>query len=228
MEKERKNEVIEENTVLLVRDNDIAFNYNNIDQIGTSFYDGIYTENGLEINKDVKVNITLDGIKFDVKIKTKKVLEELCEQFSNVFEGKTTETILFDPLDVANGKTRECGTDEHGWIMHEVCDDAEELEIAQMRHRISVFLKVNELLREEKTLEHILAATPKKKNGTLHLKRVTQIATLFGVEKDTTFYVLCAVAKKDTELLIEVRKRTIAYMEDTLNDVISISNLFRN
>jgi hypothetical protein len=93
-------------------------------------------------------------------------------------------------------------------------------------HRASLFAKVNELIRNEKAALHIINAAPKKKNGTFALKRVTQIASLFCMEDDASMYVLCAVAKKDTELLIEVRQIASVDMEKTYEDVITTSNLF--
>lgn len=47
------------------------------------------------------------------------------------------------------------------------------------------------------------------------------------MEDDASMYVLCAVAKKDTELQIEIRQIATVDMEKTYNDVISISDLFR-
>ena len=48
------------------------------------------------------------------------------------------------------------------------------------------------------------------------------------MEDDASMYVLCAVAKKDTELLIEVRQIATVDIEKTNSDVITISNLFRS
>jgi len=50
---------------------------------------------------------------------------------------------------------------------------------------------------------------------------------LICMEDDASMYVLCAVAKKDTELLIEVRQISAVDMDKTYTDAISVSNLFR-
>lgn len=89
-----------------------------------------------------------------------------------------------------------------------------------------LFAKIVSLLNDETVLTKILEAAPKKKNGTFALKRVTQIATLFCMEEDASMYVLCAVAKKDTELLIEVRQVASVDMGKTYTDVLTTSNLF--
>ena len=47
------------------------------------------------------------------------------------------------------------------------------------------------------------------------------------MEDDASMYVLCAVAKKDTELLIEVRQIASVDMEKTYADVLTVSNLFK-
>ena len=94
-------------------------------------------------------------------------------------------------------------------------------------NRASIFAKINELIRDEKSAAYIVEACPKNKNGTFALKRVTQIASLFCMEDDASMYVLCAVAKADNELSVEVRQIAAVDMEKTYADVISVSNLFR-
>lgn len=113
------------------------------------------------------------------------------------------------------------------WNAAGVSDSAKTLETIQIAHRAALFAKVNELIRSERAAAHIVQAAPKKKNGTFALKRVTQIATLFCMEGDASMYVLCAVAKKDTELLIEVRQVASVDMEKTNADVLTASNLFK-
>ena len=70
-------------------------------------------------------------------------------------------------------------------------------------------------------------AAPRKKNGTLYAKRVTQIATLPVMEQDTSMYVFCAVAKGDADLLVEIRKMQTPTLEKAENDVLSQTDLFR-
>lgn len=84
------------------------------------------------------------------------------------------------------------------------------------------------MLHDEKTLEQIIASAPKKKNGTLHANRVTQIATLFCMENDATMYVLCAIAKNDTYIQLDIRKVVTTSVEKAESDVSTRSNLFRN
>lgn len=61
-------------------------------------------------------------------------------------------------------------------IVHQNSYEAEELVPVQIAHRASLFAKVNELIRSEKAVMHIVGAAPKKKNGTFAIKRITQIA----------------------------------------------------
>ena len=134
---------------------------------------------------------------------------------------------LYDLVDVASGKYEPCGSNDYGQDIYTVSDNAKILESVQMAHRASLFSKINELIRTEKAAAHIVRMVPKKKNGTFMLKRVTQIASLFCMEDDTSMFVLCAVAKKDTEMIIEVRQIATVDMEKTYADVISSSNLFQ-
>ena len=83
-------------------------------------------------------------------------------------------------------------------------------------------------MNDESVLTKIIESAPKKKNGTLYAKRVTQVATLFCMEKDATMYVLCAVAKDDSTLLMEIRTIVTSDLEKAESDVITEHNLFRN
>ena len=95
------------------------------------------------------------------------------------------------------------------------------------RRRFLPNLQVVSLLSEEAVLAKIIDAAPKKKNGTLYAKRVTQVASLFCMEKDASMYVLCAVAKDDSTLVMEIRTIVTSDLEKAESDVITEYNLFR-
>jgi hypothetical protein len=207
---------------------DVAFAYEHIDGISPSFYDGIYDGKDFIVNPDAIVNVDINGKTFDVTIKTQKKMTSLLKKFKKSIAGKDIGRPLYCPTSVVSGNYEVCGSNEYGQAVYGVSDNAETLESVQIAHRASLFAKVNNLINDEKVLTCIIAAAPKKKNGTFALKRVTQIASLFCMEDDASMYVLCAVAKKDTELLIEVRQIATVDIEKTNSDVITISNLFRS
>lgn len=203
------------------------FSYEIIDGISPSFYDGVNDGKDFIVSPDEVVNVDVNGTPYVLTLKTEKKVGSVLKKFKKALAGKDVGRILYNPVDVVSGKYSECGSNEYGQDVYNVSDDAETLEPIQIAHRASIFAKVNELLRDPKAAAHIVEVCPKKKNGTLALKRVTQIASLFCMEDDASMYVLCAVAKKDTELLIEVRQIASVDMEKTYADVISASNLFR-
>lgn len=206
---------------------DAAFSYKHIDGISPSFYEGIHNSKDFVVNSDEIVNIEVDGTPFVLTIKTEKKMNSLLKKFKKALTGKDVGRPIYDPIDVASGKYELCGSNEYGQDVYSISDNAKTLETIQIAHRAALFAKVNELIRSEKAAAHIVQAAPKKKNGTFALKRVTQIASLFCMEDDASMYVLCAVAKKDTELLIEVRQIASVDIEKTYADVLTTSNLFK-
>lgn len=205
----------------------IPFKYENIDGISPSFYSGINDGNDFIVSPDETISVSVNGTDFVLALKTEKKMGTVLKKYKKALIGKELGRAVFNPLDVVSGKYSPAGFDEYGQEIYNVSDDAEELMPVQIAHRASIFAKINELIRDEKAAAQIVEACPKKKNGTFALKRVTQIASLFCMEDDASMYVLCAVAKKDTELQIEVRQIASVDMEKTYSDVISVSNLFR-
>lgn len=47
------------------------------------------------------------------------------------------------------------------------------------------------------------------------------------MDKDTVMYTICAVAKSDADLLVEIRKLQVSNLEKAENDVLSTTDLFR-
>lgn len=206
---------------------DVVFSYERIDQIGLDYYEGIYDGKDIVVSSDTSVTTNVNGTEFTIKIKTEKKVKALCKKFKKAFKGKDVGRPLYNPIDAMNDKLEETGTDGYYRPIYEVSDDAEELDISQIVHRTSIFVKVNNLLSDESVAAHIIEAAPKKKNGLLYNKRVTQVCSLFCMEKDATMYTLCAVAKSDTSMEVEIRQLAIADMEKLDVDVATASNLFR-
>ena len=206
---------------------DVVFGYDRIDEIGSDYYEGIYDGKDFVINPDATVTTTVNGTEFTVKIQTEKKMKSLCKKFKKAFDGKEIGRPLYDPLDAMDGKLEECGFGEYNQSIYEVSDDAEELSLDQIKHRTAIYVKMNNLMQDESAAAQIIEVVPKKKNGMLYNKRVTQVCSLFCMEKDATMYTLCAVAKSDTSLVVEVRQIASNDMEKIETDVATSSNLFR-
>lgn len=206
---------------------DAVFSYRRIDDMGTGFYDGVCDGKGLIIPEDKTTSVSVDGKTVNIMIQTQKKMKTINRQFKSALLGRDTPEPFYDPLTAMDGNLEITGQGEYNQNLYRVSDAVGELETAQIGHRVKLFAKVVEQLDREDALAKIVEAAPKKKNGTLYTNRVTQVATLFCMARDASMYVLCAVAKDDSTLLLEIRKIVTANMDKAEADVISTSNLFR-
>ena len=204
-----------------------AFAYSEVDSVEAAFYEGICAEDGLEIPKDGSFTVEAEGRQVTIKRQTAKKMAEIQKKFAPFLTGKKTAKVFYDPMDAIHGHLEPVGFDDYGNQAFEVVGDARTLTPEQIAHRVKLFAKVNALLAEPAAAIKVVAAAPKKKNGTLYAKRVTQIATLPVMEQDTSMYVFCAVAKGDADLLVEIRKIQTSSLEKAEEDVLSRTDLFR-
>ena len=225
---EKKNNKADESKIVIGGQSDKPFSYEHIDGVDPSFYEGIFDGKDYVLRPDENINVEIDGKVFTVVVGINQKVKTLLNKFKKAAVGKEIGRDLYDPCDVASGKYVENGEDQYGNAVYGVADDAKVLANVQIAHRVALFAKIYELLGSEKGAQWVVRTAPKKKNGTLMLKRVTQVASLFCMEDDASMYVLCAVAKKDTELVVEIRQISSVDMEKTYEDVISTSNLFRD
>lgn len=136
------------------------------------------------IPKDATLAVSANGKTVNVKIQAKRKMKEIAQKFEAPLCGNDAAVTFYDPASAVNGNLEMNGVGEYQQYLYEVYDDAEQLKTAQIAHRVKLFAKVVALLSEEAVLAKIIDAAPKKKNGTLYAKRVTQVATLFCMEKD--------------------------------------------
>jgi hypothetical protein len=207
--------------------NGAAFTYSGIDGVDAAFYEGICADGGLVIPKDGSFTVEAEGKQVIIKCQTAKKMAEIQKKFAPFLTGKKTDKVFYDPEDAIHGHLEPVGFDDYGNQAFEVVGDAKTLTREQIAHRVQLFAKVNALLAEPAAAIKVVAAAPKKKNGTLYAKRVTQIATLPVMEQDTSMYVFCAVAKGDADLLVEIRKIQTPTLEKAENDVLSQTDPFR-
>ena len=98
----------------------------------------------------------------------------------------------------------------------------------QIKDRAMLFAKLCILCNNEKVIECIVKAAPKKKNNKFYKNRVTHIATLFCVNNAYQTFELIAVAKSDTELRISALRSLLCHqnIDEIYDDVASKTNLF--
>lgn len=206
---------------------DIAFRYEQIDNIGTGFYEDIYNGKEFVIADDTGIAVSSNGKTVNVKLQVKKKMKQIAKLFKAPLCGKDAAKPFYDPPSAVNGNLETIGIGGYEQYLYEVSDDAEQLNTAQIAHRVKLFAKVVSRLHEEAVLAKIIDAAPKKKNGTLYSRRVTQVASLFCMDKNASMYVLCAVAKNDSNLVLEIRTIETSDLKKAESDVITEHNLFR-
>lgn len=204
-----------------------AFTYGGVDAVDAAFYEGIYSGDGLVIPKDSSFTVEAEGKQVTIKCQTAKKMAEIQKKFAPFLTGKKSAKVFYDPVDAVDGHLDPTGFDDYGNQLFEVTGDASPLTAGQIAHRVKLFARVSVLLTDPVVAAKVVAAAPKKKNGTLYAKRVTQIGTLPVMDKDTAMYVLCAVAKSDADLLVEIRKQQTSDLEKMEGDVLSMTDLFR-
>lgn len=207
---------------------DIPFSYGHIDDISTGFYEGVWNGKEFVISKDATITVLVEGKAVNVKVQTKRKMKEISKKFESPLCGNESTQPFYDPTSAINGNLEQLGDGKHQPYLYEVSDDAEELNAEQIAHRVKLFAKTVSLLNEEAVMTKIIQAAPKKKNGTLYAKRVTQVASLFCMEKDASMYVLCAVAKDDSNLVMEIRTIITTDLKKAEEDVITKHDLFRS
>jgi len=154
-------------------------------------------------------------------LKTGTKMKTVSKEFITALAGKNYRSTYYEPFDAMDHLDEELEGQ-----LYNVEDDAEQLDAALVAHRVKLFAQVVKMIKEESILRKILACVPRKKNKTLHVKRVTQIASLFCMNSQAEMYVLCAQAQKGNVLVIEIRKVVTSDLSKTTEDVISKTNMF--
>lgn len=204
------------------------FYYENIDTISPNFYEGMADgDEFLPASQDIVIDVPLDGNVFHVDIKTEKMMNSVLKRFKNALIGKKVRGDYYDPNDVFPDKYE--AYELNGRIEQLYIDsDAKLLNNDQLAHRTCVFAKVNELIKLQNVAAYILKEAPKKKNGTLAIKRITRIASLFCMNSEGKMFCFYAVAKSDLDLKIEIREDCSNEESKIYNDLFMITNLFQN
>lgn len=131
--------------------------------------------------KDATIAVSANGKTVNVKVQAKKKMKEIAQKFEASLCGNDAVKPFYDPVSAVNGNLDMNGVGEYQQYLYEVSDEAEELNTAQIAHRVKLFAKVVSLLSEETVLAKIIDAAPKKKNGTLYAKSVTQVQRIFFI-----------------------------------------------
>ena len=205
-------------------DSDMRFSYEKIDMIPGSLYEGMVYEN-LSLPEDGMRKMMIGNLKFDVRIKIHDEAARILSGFKNVFMREDLEYPLFDPCFALS--RFGAGLEQMiGWS--EFSEALKELSNEQIEHRTKLFLKAVERLSEDETIRTVLSIAPKKKDGTLHAKRVTPIAALFCMDENAQIYQLRAKADSSDVLTIEIIQTVCPQMEKLDLDIISTTDYFRN
>ena len=215
------------------------FSYSTIDDIPEGFYAGMLEENGFLPLKNKKVVCEINGKSVTVNIQLNRSLSTLWNRYSRFLldrsgEGESSEDgKVYDPID-ADEKFHANMTqyrDDYGNLRTEmlVVPGTAELSKEQIKKRVLAFIKIMHIITSDDGIAEIIAeAAPKKKDGSLYVKRIVHIATCFCQRTDLQMREIYAQAKSDSELLISSRLETHTDVSDLDNDLIVTTNLFRD
>ena len=159
-----------------------------------------------------KTIVTLDDLSFIVKFQSSQTMNR---------ELPKTSAYRYDPFHIINKKLYEerseiveYQTEERQYIT--VKTEAECIAPEILIKRLKFFAKTVDCLQKEDVLKAIIEMMPKKKNGTLFLKRIKKIAPVMIADSELGFEVLCAKAVKDTEVEISLKYYVFGQMEEVL------------
>ena len=166
-----------------------------------------------------KVIVTVNDLKFIVKFQSNQTL-------NNELSGLSTE--MYDPFYVIDSgmyeefsETADCQPDGRPHILIDARADHISTEV--FIKRLKFFAKTVDSLRNENVLRGMIEMMPKKKNGTLFVKRTSVIAPIMLADSFLGFYVLCAKAIKDTEAEINLKYYSFRRMEE-VHDFLKTAN----
>lgn len=163
-----------------------------------------------------KTIISLDKLKFIVKIQSDQTLNNQLWRWSDD---------LYDPISVINNKMCEEHSEmvrfydrEQPEEIHSIAVKAETKQISKdaFTKRLMFFAKIVDSLQSEDVLRIIIEMMPKKKNGTLYLKRSVVIAPVAVTNKELGLQVLCAKAIKDTEAEVSLKYYSFERIEEVI------------
>lgn len=211
------------------------FSYKKIDEVPEAFYEGVVGESGFVAIPNKKVKVTVNGKPVTVNIQLNRTLTPLWNRYSNYINGETnisfTGGTVYDPID-ADEKFHvnpNQYVDDWGHLRTEmvVAPGTAELQPEQIKTRVLTFVKIMQMITDESIAEYIAQVAPKKKDGSLYLKRIVHIATCFCQRDDLQMQEIYAQVKKDDEIVVSSRLETHASVEDLNKDLIVKTDLFR-
>ena len=216
---------IDNSTANIDSDNS-AFSYSTIDNIDPRFYEGICEKGNLFIGPDGTITVAKNDITFKIQIKTERMMKNINKKYKKYLKGEYGEGNYYDPY-IALDNLVQSDYEDHTESPYVVEKSTETLEPDQIAHRVKVFSKIVEMMKDTKNLGMLIDAVPKKKNNTLHIRRVTPITSMFVMTFDTTMLSLCAKATDDKELTLEIRHVLNNNSDKFENDIVMSTNLFR-
>lgn len=205
------------------------FSYTTIDEMPEEFYAGTWSEEGFTPIPNKKFQVNINGKPITVNIQLNRTVVALWNRYSDYIKGASEGRAVYDPIDV-EAKFQDVRFDYYNGELdiEKLLEGSAHLSPKQIRTRVLSFVKVMQMVSDESIAEYIVQMFPKKKDGSLYLKRIAHIATLFCQREDLQMQEIYAQAKKDDELLISSHLKKHINTIDLDNDLIVSTNLFRD
>ncbi len=161
-----------------------------------------------------KVIVSHDKLKFTVKFQSDKSMNEELSRF--ITDG-------YDPLEIIKNSSFEERSisllspvsnqeEEHRFIV--VKTGTEKISPNKLQKRLLFFVETLRSLQNENILEKMISEMPKKKNGTLFVKRSIVIVPVLIMDNGFNLPVLCMKASKDNEAEMKLKNYLFASIEE--------------
>lgn len=209
------------------------FSYKTIDEISEKFYDDVVLKNGFIAIPNKKVKCIVNGKTITINIQLNRALSSLWSRYESFIVGNcSNDKKVYDPID-ADEKFHANHNqyyDDLGRLRTEliIAPGTKELTSEQVKRRVLLFIKIMQLVTNDSIIEYIANIAPKKKDGSLYLKRMIHIATCFCQREDMKMHEIYAQVKKEDEILISAHLETHVNVEELNKDLIVTTDLFKD
>lgn len=199
-----------------------SFSYDKIDSIPDSFLEGVMVKGKMPKMPKTVFEVPVGKATIKVEVDLNRNVTSLNKWFGGCISNHSLpeDWTYYDPIDaeIIFELPKGCEKD---------VSFARELTAEQIRTRALVFMKTLQTVYSEDGARAIAEAAAKKKDGTLVVKRILPISTIFCQRRDIQMYELFAKATGPDGLPVSCRLVFEKSYKKICKDLIQSNNLFR-
>lgn len=210
------------------------FTYELIDDVNSDFYADLCEDSQIKLIPDFKYNITLNGHKIKIMFNTDMMVKKLLKKYDFAFDNTKKGFVVYDMLKAlgVDGYLTDRYTNSEGvtYMLDEyrILPNCPELMPNQIKHRLSIFIKIINILKQKQIVKEIIDDyITKTKNGLLYAKKTVSIATLLCLDDSSKIVKLCVVVKDGETVSFELKEEKIKYSDFSVLDDVIVEADFR-